>query len=172
VNSTESLVRRERPGDEAAVRTINEAAFGRPDEARLVDSLRSVSGALSLVTEQGGVLVGHIQFSPAILETRQDVFPLAALGPMAVLPQHHRQGFGSALVRAGLAACRDAGWRAVIVLGHPEYYPRFGFVPAEAFGIRSEYSVPREVFMALELQPGALRGRSGLARYHPAFASI
>lgn len=168
----ETFVRRERPEDVDGIRAVNQEAFGRPEESRLVDTLRAVPGAISVVAERDSVVVGHIQFSPAILESRQEIFPLAALGPMGVLPRVQRQGIGSALVREGLAACLDAGWRAVIVLGHPEYYPRFGFVPAEEFGIRSEFSVPSEVFMALELRPEALRGRGGLARYHPAFARV
>ena len=95
------------------------------------------------------------------------------LAPMAVAPARQRQGVGSALARAGIAACRDLGFGAVIVLGHPEYYPRFGFVPASRFGLRSEYDVPDDVFMAMELKPGALHGRGpGTIRYHPAFGNV
>jgi putative acetyltransferase len=94
------------------------------------------------------------------------------LAPMAVLPARQRQGIGSALVRDGLGRCRELGYEAVVVLGHPGYYPRFGFVPASRFGIGCEYDVPAEVFMALELVPGALRGKPGTIRYHPAFAEL
>jgi putative acetyltransferase len=89
---------------------------------------------------------------------------------MAVTPTRQRAGIGSALVRAGLDACRQSGARGVIVLGHADYYPRFGFVPASRFGLRSDYEVPDEVFMALELEPGGLAGAAGLAHYHPALA--
>lgn len=94
------------------------------------------------------------------------------LAPMAVMPAAQRRGIGSALIRSGLERCAQLGYSAVVVLGHPEYYPRFGFVPASRFGIGCEYEVPDEVFMALELEPGALTGMSGTIRYHPAFAEV
>jgi putative acetyltransferase len=90
---------------------------------------------------------------------------------MAVAPQHQRQGFGSALVRAGLARCNELQCDAVVVLGHPEYYPRFGFSPAAGFGIACEYEVPEEAFMAMELKSGAFRGKTGTVRYHAAFSN-
>ena len=94
------------------------------------------------------------------------------LAPMAVLPEEQRRGIGSALVRAGLDECRRLDVSAVIVLGHADYYPRFGFLPAQAFGVTSEYDVPADVFMALELKAGALGTCAGLARYHAAFKNL
>lgn len=94
------------------------------------------------------------------------------LAPMAVLPSHQRRGIGSALVRAGLQHCRQLGIGAVAVLGHPDYYPRFGFRPSTRFGISSEYDAPAEAFMVLELQEGYLAGRSGVIRFHPAFRGV
>ena len=94
------------------------------------------------------------------------------LAPMAVVPGKQRQGFGSALVRAGLEQVKELGFVAVVVLGHPGFYPRFGFVPSSRFGIDCEYDVPAEVFMALELQPESLGGRSGRVKYHAAFGSV
>ncbi len=94
------------------------------------------------------------------------------LAPMAVIPSCQRNGIGSALVRAGLDQCRQLGYGAVVVLGHPEYYPRFGFTPAGQFGLRSEYDVPEEVFVALELDAGFLSGASGTVKYDPAFSSL
>ncbi len=94
------------------------------------------------------------------------------LAPMAVAPEHQRKGIGSALVRAGLEQCKQLGFAAVVVLGHPEYYPRFGFSPSSRFGINSEYEVPEEVFMAMELQPGALSGKTGRVKYHAAFSNV
>ena len=94
------------------------------------------------------------------------------LAPMAVAPSHQHQGIGSALVRAGLERCKALGAGAVIVLGHPEYYPRLGFSPAVRFGIGCEYDAPQEAFMVVELQPGYLRGVSGTIQYHDAFKNV
>jgi len=165
-------IREEAASDVAAIRDVNRAAFGTDSEARLVDLLRDRAAPIvSLVAEHAGAIVAHICFSPVTLSGHDDL-NLMGLAPMAVLPSEQRRGIGSALVRAGLERCADLSCAAVVVLGHPEYYPRFGFVPASRFGIGSEYEVPDDVFMVLELQPGRLRGRSGTARYHPAFAMV
>jgi putative acetyltransferase len=167
----EVLVRPERPGDEAAVRKVNESAFGRPDEARLVEALRAQARPfLSLVAEADGDIAGSVVFTPVTLAG----FPhlLMGLAPMAVRPDHQRRGVGSALGRSGVAACRSLGAAGVIVLGHPEYYPKLGFLPAHRFGLRCEYEVPPEAFMAMELRPRAFAGASGTVRYHPAFAGL
>jgi putative acetyltransferase len=163
-------VRAELPADVTAVRELNRAAFEGPDEARIVDALRgAVTSLVSLVAEEDGAVVGHILFSPVTLAAASDL-PVMGLAPMAVRPAYQRQGIGSALVRAGLQACREAGAVGVVVLGHAAYYPRFGFVPASRFGLGCEYDVPDDVFMALELAAGGLAGRSGTVRYHEAFA--
>lgn len=150
---------------------INESAFGHADEARLVESLtRRARPLLSLVAESGGAIAGHILFTPVTLDGFAEL--LMGLAPMAVAPDKQRCGIGSALVRAGLDGCRSLGAAAVVVLGHPGYYPRFGFVPATRFGLRCEYDAPAEAFMALELRPHALAGAGGSVRYHPAFAEL
>ena len=165
-------IRAEERGDEGAVFEILTAAFPTPAEAELVNALRRRARPLvSLVAEEGREIVAHILFSPVTLSAapRRRVMGLA---PMAVAPARQRQGVGSALVPAGLERCKELGSRAVVVLGHPEYYPRFGFVPARGFGIRCAYDVPDEAFMALELSAGGLRACAGTARYAPEFDSV
>jgi putative acetyltransferase len=163
-------IRPELPADAEAVRAVNHAAFETTTEADLVSVLHEQAAPLiSLVADESGSIVGHILFSPAALLDHPDV-KIVGLAPMSVLPARQRRGIGSMLVRAGLEASAQAGVAAVVVLGHAQFYPRFGFRPASRFGITCEYDVPDEVFMARELRPGALAGRSGTVRYHPAFA--
>jgi len=166
-------VRPERPEDEAQIRRVNREAFGRGEEADLVEALRR-AGAItsSLVAVRQDKVIGHILFSPVTIEDGDTVYPAVGLGPLAVLPDYQRQGVGSRLVEAGLAACREAGHSVVIVLGHPDYYPRFGFRPASLYGVRWEHEAPDEAFMIAELRPGALAGKHGVARYHPAFTGV
>jgi putative acetyltransferase len=164
-------IRAEQPGDWLAVHRVNESAFETHVEVDLVDALRQqASPIVSLVAEREGSVVGHILFSPVRLPYHPDL-KIMGLAPMAVAPQHQRSGIGSALVRAGLERCKELGCGAVAVLGHPEYYPRFGFSPASRFGIGCEYDVPDDVFMMLELRPGFLERASGVIRYHDAFRS-
>ncbi|MBX3026458.1 N-acetyltransferase [bacterium] len=165
-------IRPETAADHAAVSTVTRAAFGQAAEAELVARLRAAGAAVvSLVAEEtrAGV-VGHILFSPVRLDPEPPAPPRwLGLAPLAVLPPRQRQGVGSALVRAGLEAARAAGATAVVVLGHPDYYPRFGFAPASRVGLRCVYGAPDEAFMALALVPGGFGGQRGLVRYAPAF---
>jgi putative acetyltransferase len=164
--------RAERTEDIPHVRALNRAAFETGAEAALVDALREqAEPILSLVAVDGGKVVGHILFSPVSLSGHADL-KIMGLAPMAVLPAEQRRGIGSALVRVGVEHCRRLGFGAIVVLGHPDYYPRFGFVPASRFGIGSEYDVPDELFMALELEPGTLKDKPGTIRYHAAFANV
>ena len=161
-------VRPELPADIPQIHAVNRAAFDSPTEAALVDALRDQTGVLSLVAEEDAHIVGHVLFSPVRLTGAEELNAMA-LAPMAVAPGRQRVGIGSALVREGLAHCQRQGVAAVFVVGHPEYYPRFGFTRASGFGITCEFEVPDEVFMALELEPGALKGRAGRVFYHEAF---
>lgn len=161
-------VRLERPGDLEAIREVNRQAFGQEDEARLVDAIRDGGFArLSLVAEEDGHVVGHILFSDLPIVTQTGTLAALALAPMAVVPSRQRQGIGSRLVREGLRTCADTGHRIVVVLGHPDYYPRFGFSARLAERLKAPFSGP--AFMALELVPGALENITGDVRYPPAF---
>lgn len=165
------VIRSEQPQDVAGIRDVNRTAFDSTVEADIVDALRQrAQPFVSLVAVDGVEIIGHIAFSPVTLESHPDV-PIAGLAPMAVVPARQRRGIGSLLVRAGFDECLQLDFVAVVVLGHAEYYPRFGFVPASTFGLSSEFDVPDDVFMAAELWPAALSARRGVIRYHPAFGS-
>ena len=170
----ELVIRDETSADVAAIHAINEAVFETDAEARLVNALRH-NGRLrvSLVAIKDGDLVGHIAFSP-ITVTGLDgsVVDGIGLGPVAVQTSHQGYGIGSRLVQAGLDRVRAAGSSFCVVLGHPEFYPRFGFERASLFGIRWERDVPEAVFFVLELTSGALLGVSGVVRYAPEFAIV
>jgi len=164
------LIRAEEQRDRTAVQAVNLSAFETAVESDLVDALRDQAQPLvSLVAEDNGAIVGHIMFSPVSLSGHPEL-RIMGLAPMAVAPEHQRKGIGSALVRAGLEKCKQLNFGAVVVLGHPPYYPRFGFSPSTRFGIDCEYEVPAEAFMVVELQPGFLRGASGKVKYHSAFS--
>ena len=165
-------IRLEEEQDWPAVRAVNESAFETSAEADLVDALREQAAPLvSLVAANHGSIVGHILFSPVTLSGHPEL-KIMGLAPMAVTRPYQSQGIGSLLVRAGLEECTKLGFGAVVVLGHPRYYPRFGFVPAGRYGIACEYEVPEDAFMLVELRPGYLRTASGTIRYHAAFASL
>jgi len=165
-------IRTEQPQDQPGVYALNATAFATEAEARLVDRLRGQALPLvSLVAEHNQVVIGHILFSPVLLSGHPDA-RIMGLAPMAVAAEYQQQGIGSALVDAGLKQCRESGFGAVVVLGHPGYYPRFGFLPSSRFGIGCEYDVAEEVFMAMELLPGYLCGRSGIISYHAAFSQL
>lgn len=166
-------IRPEVATDRGAVHAINAAAFEQEAEAQLVDRLRETAEPLiSLVAEIEGQVVGHILFSGVSITGENGVWAAIGLAPMAVEPSHQRDGIGSALVISGLKACRAEGHEIVVVLGHPKYYPRFGFERASTHGIRWEIEVPDEVFMVLELVPDALEGTTGVVRYHPEFGRL
>jgi putative acetyltransferase len=162
-------IREEEPGDYAAVHEINRLAFGQGLEARIVDALRANGGALlSLVATRQGQVVGHILYSPIRVGTVVG----AALGPMAVVPEAQRQGIGTELVRSGNDRLARTHCPYVVVLGHPEFYPRFGFRPASQFGVTCEWNVPDDAFMMLVLDPTQIAGAVGLAEYRPEFAMV
>jgi putative acetyltransferase len=171
------IIRRETEADWNDVCEVNERAFGRPDEADLVDKLREANAVtLSLVGVLDGRIIAHVLFSPVVLEmdggrTAKSSGFGVGLGPVAVLPEYQNQGFGSQLIWEGIRQCREVGHGFMVVLGHPEYYPRFGFQPSVELGIRSQFDVPSEVFMVMEFKPEALHDKKGLIKYRPEFGA-
>ncbi len=162
-------IREEQSEDEAAVREVNRRAFGQDQEGAVVDALRSNGAVLiSLVAIADERVVGHILYSPA----RVGEVVGAALGPMAVLPEYQRQEIGRRLVEAGNERLRKNGCPYIIVLGHPAYYPRFGFERASARGITCEWNVPDEAFMVLVLDEASMAGAAGQAKYRDEFSIV
>jgi len=164
------VIRPETPEDVDSIRYVNEQAFSQEDEAKIIEQLRK-RGVLtiSLVAIQDGKIVGHITFSPVVIESESSSFEAISLAPMAVLPAYQRKGIGSQMVRAGLEECCRLGHKIIVVLGHPDYYPRFGFALARSKGINSEFEVPEEAWMILELHERALAGRRGIVKFQPEF---
>lgn len=160
------LVRPETPGDLTAIRIVEEIAFGRRDEARLVDDLRAAGDAVfSLVAVDDGIVAGHAMFSRMTAP-----FPALALGPIAVLPEYRRTGIASQLIREGIARSEAAGWAAIFVLGDPAFYRRFGFDVRKARGFTSPYAGPH--LMALSPGRNELPADTGIIEYAPAFAGL
>jgi len=167
------VIRVEQSGDIPHIRDIVAHAFGQRAEADLVDRLRADGDVLiSLVAvAENGELVGHILFSRLpIAGARGRVTEAAALAPLAVRPEHQGKGVGSALTKAGIRACAAHGLAAIIVVGDPKFYQRFGFSAAAARGLQSPF--PGDAFMALELKPGALLANPGTVRYADAFGAL
>ncbi|MEG3986869.1 N-acetyltransferase [Microcoleus sp. S28C3] len=164
-------IRTEKPEDLEAVRNVNIAAFGRENEANLVDRLRGIAATFSFVAVQSDRIVGHILFSPVVVEGKcSSNLSILGLAPVAVLPEYQRQGIGTLLIQQGLEECRRSGFQAVVVLGDPDLYSRFGFVPASSKSLKCEYDVPDEAFMVLELESGALQDCSGTVKYRSEFS--
>jgi putative acetyltransferase len=162
-------VREEQPGDIEAIREVHRRAFGQDQEANVVDALRANGGTLlSLVATLDGRVVGHIMYSPLLVGD----FSGAALGPMAVLPDHQYRGIGGTLIEAGTQRLREAGCPFIVVLGHSTYYPRFGFTRAKDHRIRCEWDVPDDAFMVLMLDPTAMEHISGVAQYRREFSTV
>ena len=167
----EILIRPETIKDAGAITEINQQAFGRPYEAGVVEKVRESAGfvpELSLVAERDGVLIGHALFSEVTIEGGSS-WTVLALGPIAVRPEFQKQGVGGQLIQAGLERSATLGYGAVVLIGHPTYYPRFGFVPASRFGLKCSISVPDDVFMVCLLRPNGLEGIQGTVVFPPAF---
>jgi putative acetyltransferase len=165
-------IRPEREYDYLIIREINDLAFGQKNEGRLIEKLRQTENfipELSLVAERDDEVVGYILFYPVTVRSAAAKFQSLSLGPMAVTPAYQRQGIGSQLVKEGLKAAKTLGHKCVIVVGHPEYYPRFGFKPSSLWKIKVPFDVPDEAFLALELVKGELKAKSGTVEYPEEF---
>lgn len=171
-------VRREQPADQEALRTIIRRAFENESEVKLVDALRKTTPPEAfisiVVTDEHDLPIGHALFTPITIEAANppQTTPAMALAPVAVLPEHQKLGAGTAAINAGLLACRAAGHALVVVVGHPQYYPRFGFQPARACNLEAPFPVGDEAFMVLALAPNALDGVRGLVTYPAPFLDL
>lgn len=164
----EVIVRPECAEDRLAVRRVNVLAFGTAEEADLVEALHRDRLVLSsIVAEAAGGVVAHILFSRMWVDSGSGAIDAVCLAPMAVLPSRQRSGIGSVLVRQGIVEMQARGERVMIVVGHPEYYPRFGFESARRHRITGPF--PDPAFMVRELREGGLAGVAGAARYPAAF---
>ncbi|UFU00663.1 N-acetyltransferase [Radiobacillus kanasensis] len=170
-------IRAEKQEDFLLIRELHKLAFqNEGNEANLVEAIREssyfVPGLSIVATLQSGEIIGHILFSNIILETERGAKQTLGLAPMAVHPNYQRKGVGSELVRSGLDLCKEKGFEHVFVLGHPQFYSKFGFIPASKFDIEAPFSVPDEVFTAVELRKGSLKGMEGEIKYPPAFRTV
>ena len=163
-------IRSEVPQDIASIYNVNKEAFGQEKEAELVNNLRTSKALIiSLVAVKDGEIIGHIAFSPIDITPGNSDIKALTLAPLAVKPGYQNMGVGSRLVSTGLEQCRRKGWEIVVLAGHPNYYPRFGFVRAKENGLECEVEVPDEAWMVTELKRGALTGIKGKVVFHPEF---
>lgn len=152
-------VRSEIENDYFQIKRVNDSAFGQENESKLIESLRKLGAfipELSIVALKDNLIIGHILFFPVNINTGTSTYETLALAPMSVLPEYQNKGIGSKLVISGLEKSKGLGYKSVVVLGHPDFYPKFGFKPAVTWGIKSNYNVPDDVYMAIELEKGSL----------------
>ncbi|MCE5213778.1 MAG: N-acetyltransferase [Methanobacterium sp.] len=168
-------IRPEKDTDHKAIFNLTARAFGRDHEARLLELFRKdriYERELSLVAERDGEILGHILFTRISIEPHQEKFHAVILGPLAVKPGLQKQGIGSKLIAEGIETCQAQGYHSIIVIGHPNYYPKFGFKSATDEGLKSPVPVPDEAFMVLELVPESLTGVKGEIKFPKEFFEI
>ena len=167
------ILREETKRLEASIRVMHRSVFEREDESKLIDRLRA-DGLIvaSVIAEEEEMIVGHVLFSSLRVETQHGTLPAAALAPVGVLAEWRGCGIGSALIHEGMELCRQRGKAAVIVLGEPRFYSRFGFSADLTRSLRSPYSSAGEAWMAAELKPDALHSLYGFVEYPAAFSQL
>jgi len=164
------LIRREYSSDVEYIHQLNQSVFGDESEAVLVDRLRDADSlVLSMVAEIDGRIIGHICFSPAVIEQADESYPALAMAPMSIASDIQHQGLGSMLVNAALEHLRQEHHKIVVVLGHPGFYGKLGFKPAAEFSIHWDHDVPDEAFMVYPLTDDALDNVSGTVHFRPEF---
>ena len=169
------IIRPEKKSDYSAIYEVNKLAFNGENESKLVQTLRkseNFNEKLSIIAIKDEKIVGYILFTPITIENKGNSFPALALAPLAVHPEFQNQGIGSLLVNHGLEKCNGLNYGIIIVIGHPNYYPRFGFVPAGSKGLKVPFEVPEEVFLVKENISGALDGVEGTVKYPQAFLDL
>jgi putative acetyltransferase len=168
-------IRAELDFDYKEISHVITVAFGQRAEAALVENLRKTEHfipALSLVAIKDRQVVGHILFSKITIKTEDKTIPALALAPMAVRPEYQGQGIGTELMRYGIEECMRLKHKIIVVVGHPEYYMRFGFTPARRRGLEVPFDVPDDAFMVLELYAGTLKGVKGMVVYPKEFDEV
>ena len=169
-------IREEIADDIDAIYAVEQEAFEHDDEADLVNRLRAQNAIwLSHVVVRDDKIVGHALYSLVTVTDGDTIHQFPALGPIAVAKAHQKQGIGGQLINAGLQAARNANYGLMFLVGHPSYYPRFGFQPAQPLGFKSDYveeNGPHEHFMVAVLDQNLLDTVRGHVRYHPAFEGV
>jgi len=168
-------LRKEEAKDFQNIAMVNDVAFGRKAESKLIDTLRNTKEFipdLSAIAEVDGKVIGHILFYPITINEGEKKHISLALAPMSIIPAFHKKSIGKLLVIYGLQAAKNLGHKSVIVLGHPSYYPKFGFEPASKWNIKSPFPAPDEAFLAIELEKGSLEKVAGTVVYPKAFDGL
>jgi len=166
------IVRKEKTPDISSITRINDLAFNRVNEGKLILLLRNHKAfdpRLSLVADLGDMIIGYVLFFPIAIECDHGIFPSLSLGPIAVLPEFQGLGVGRKLIQHGHDAAISLEYKSVLVLGHSTYYPRFGYKPAAFWGLTNPWEIHTEAFMALELVSGYLEDKPGFCAYPKAF---
>jgi putative acetyltransferase len=170
--TSQLLIRPETPQDIAAIQRVNNLAFGRTNEGELVVALKALQSfdpRLSLVAEREAEILGYVLFFPITIQAETDSVPALSLGPIAVHPNHQNKGIGGKLIRSGQAQALACGFTRVVLIGHPKYYPRFGYRKASSWGLTNPWNILGDAFMAIELVEGSFQDKGGLVSYPEVF---